>query len=158
MAIKLTKALAAYDRLDVTTVDCGNGWLWKIKSFTSIVKIFAREQARIKAAGGLKKAVAQTASVEMSAAEPLLNVDDPWLLGSYEADVEFFTENLSVEWEGLNDDDGNSVPYSKDNVLDILLENGKVGEQLYRELLAASLNAKLFLRTANAQAEVDGGN
>lgn len=159
MALKLTKALQAYDRLDVATVDCGNGWLYKIKSFSSVVKNFAREQARIKAAGGIKKTYVATASVDMTGARKTVEIpDDPWLLGSYEADVEFFLDNISVSWTGLQDDDGNTVEYTKEIAAEVFLENDKVGEQLYRELLAASLDAKLFLKTANAQAEEEGGN
>ena len=46
MALKMPKALQAYDRLDVATVDCGNGWLYQIKSFSRVAKYSAREQAR----------------------------------------------------------------------------------------------------------------
>lgn len=159
MALKLTKALQAYDRVDVATVDCGNGWLWKIKSFSSAVKIFAKEQARIKAAGGMKKTYVATASVDMTGAHRTVEVpEDPWLLGSYEADIEFFVDNLSVSWEGLVDDDGVVVEYSADMAEQVFLETGEPGQQLYRELMAASLDTKLFLKTPNAQAEEDGGN
>ena len=159
MALKLKKALQAYDRVDVATVDCGNGWLYKIKSFSSVVKNFAREQARIKAAGGIKKTYVATASVDMTGARKTIEVpDDPWLLGSFEADIEFFLDNISVSWQGLTDDDGNVVEYSKDTALELFLESGEPGQQLYRELLAAALDAKLFLKTANAQAEEEGGN
>ena len=159
MALKLTKALQAYDRLDVATVDCGNGWLYRIKSFSSVAKHFAREQARVRAAGGMKKSYVATASVDMSGAHKTVEVDDsPWLLGSFEADIEFFLDNMSVGWTGLLDDDGAELPYSKEIAQQVFLENGEAAQQLYRELLSASLDPKLFLKTANAQAEEDGGN
>ena len=111
MALKLTKALQAYDRLDVATVDCGNGWLYQIKSFSSVAKHFAREQARVRAAGGMKKSYVATASVDMSGVHKTVEVDDsPWLLGSFEADIEFFLDNMSVGWTGLLDDDGAELP------------------------------------------------
>ena len=159
MALKLTKALQAYDRLDVATVDCGNGWLYQIKSFSSVAKHFAREQARVRAAGGMKKSYVATASVDMSGVQKTVEVDDsPWLLGSFEADIEFFLDNMSVGWTGLLDDDGAELPYSKEIAQQVFLENGEAAQQLYRELLSASLDPKLFLKTANAQAEEDGGN
>ena len=159
MALKLTKALQAYDRLDVATVDCGNGWLYQIKSFSSVAKHFAREQARVRAAGGMKKSYVATASVDMSSVHKTVEVDDsPWLLGSFEADIEFFLDNMSVGWTGLLDDDGAELPYSKEIAQQVFLENGEAAQQLYRELLSASLDPKLFLKTANAQAEEDGGN
>ena len=159
MALKLKKALQAYDRLDVATVDCGNGWLYQIKSFSSVAKHFAREQARVRAAGGMKKSYVATASVDMSGAHKTVEVDDsPWLLGSFEADIEFFLDHMSVGWTGLLDDDGAELPYSKEIAQQVFLENGEAAQQLYRELLSASLDPKLFLKTANAQAEEDGGN
>ena len=159
MALKLTKALRAYDRVDVATVDCGNGWLYQIKSFSSVIKNFAREQARIKAAGGVKKQYTSTASAGMTGVAVVDAVDNPWLLGSYEADVEFFVENISVGWgDTLVDDDGNKVHYSKEVALEVFLDTGDVGQQLCRELYAASLDTKLFLKTATAQAEEEGGN
>ena len=159
MALKLKKALQAYDRLDVATVDCGNGWLYRIKSFSSVAKHFAREQARVRAAGGMKKSYVATASVDMSGVHKTVEVDDsPWLLGSFEADIEFFLDNMSVGWTGLLDDDGAELPYSKEIAQQVFLENGEAAQQLYRELLSASLDPKLFLKTANAQAEEDGGN
>lgn len=159
MALKLTKALQAYDRLDVATVDCGNGWLYRIKSFSSVAKHFAREQARVRAAGGMKQTYVATASVDMSGAHKTVEVNDsPWLLGSFEADIEFFLDNMSVGWTGLLDDDGAELPYSKEIAQQVFLENGEAAQQLYRELLSASLDPKLFLKTANAQAEEDGGN
>ena len=159
MALKLKKALNAYDRVDVATVDCGNGWLYQIKSFSSVAKIFAREQARIKAAGGTKKAYATTASVDMTGGAAVDFSDNQWMLGSYEADLEFFLDNISIGWgDTLKDDDGNVVPYSREVAEELFLDNGEPGKQLYRELLLSSLDAKLFLKTANAQAEEDGGN
>ena len=159
MALKLTKALQAYDRMDVATVDCGNGWLYQIKSFSSVAKYFAREQARVRAAGGMKKTYVATASVDMSGAHKTVEVEDsPWLLGSFEADIEFFLDNMSVGWTGLLDDDGAELPYSKEIAQQVFLDNGEAAQQLYRELLSASLDPKLFLKTANAQAEEDGGN
>ena len=159
MALKLKKALQAYDRLDVATVDCGNGWLYQIKSFSSVAKYFAREQARVRAAGGMKKTYVATASVDMSGAHKTVEVEDsPWLLGSFEADIEFFLDNMSVGWTGLLDDDGAELPYSKEIAQQVFLDNGEAAQQLYRELLSASLDPKLFLKTANAQAEEDGGN
>lgn len=159
MALKLKKALQAYDRLDVATVDCGNGWLYQIKSFSSVAKHFAREQARVRAAGGMKKSYVATASVDMSGVHKTVEVDDSqWLLGSFEADIEFFLDHMSVGWTGLLDDDGAELPYSKEIAQQVFLENGEAAQQLYRELLSASLDPKLFLKTANAQAEEDGGN
>ena len=160
MAIKLSKALQAYDRVDTATVDCGNGWLYEIKSFSSAVKAFAREQARIKAAGGIKKTYASTASADMTGVQNTFEVpDDPWLLGSYEADIEFFLDNISVGWgTSLVDDDGQVLPYSRQTAQEVFLETGEPARQLYRELLAASLDNKLFLKTTTAQAEEDGGN
>ena len=160
MALQLTKALQAYDRVDQTTIDCGNGWLWRIKSFSSAAKNFAKEQARIRAAGGLKSTHVATASVDMSGVRQTVAIpDNPWLLGSFEADIEFFLDNISIGWDDtLKDDNGETVEYTKDVALELFLENGKPAEQLYQELLSASLDAKLFLKTANAQAEEDGGN
>ena len=65
---------------------------------------------------------------------------------------------MSVGWTGLLDDDGAELPYSKEIAQQVFLENGEAAQQLYRELLSASLDPKLFLKTANAQAEEDGGN
>ena len=160
MALKLKKALQAYDRMDTATVDCGNGWLYQIKSFASVAKQFAREQARIRAAGGMRKTYAATASVSMTGVQKVVQEDDnPWLLGSYEADLEFFLDNISVGWgDTLVDDDGEVLEYSKQTAYEVFQQSGPAGEQLYHELLTASLDAKLFLKTANSQAEADGGN
>jgi hypothetical protein len=159
MALQLKKALSAYDRLDVADVDCGNGWICQVKSFASVVKVFAKEQARVKAIGGFKKK-AQTASAVLLQPDgtPTITDDNPYLLGTFEADVEFMVDNILVGWTTLIDDDGTEVPYSKDNALELFLENGAVAEQLYRELIGVSLNSTNYVKPLTAQAEEDGKN
>lgn len=160
MAIKLGKAMSAYDRVDTTDVDCGNGWICEIRSFPSVVKEFAKIQAKIRAKGGMKpKAKTQSASyAEINGLTLPVDDKDPWLLGSFEADVDFMVDHLLINWRGLKDDDGVDVPYTPDAAREVFLENRPASEQLYREFITVSLDNKNFVRTVNQQAEEDGKN
>lgn len=168
MAISLRNALKAYDRIDVADIDCGNGWVCQIHSFNSVAKQFSKEQARIRARGGMNKRKVQTASAVYVNPDGSVNVtnENPYLLGSLEADVDFFVEYVLVDWSGLKDDKGIDVPYKKETARALFLENGKPAERLLQELYWASLDNENFVNkgeddkpvTAEMQAEADGKN
>lgn len=159
MALQLRNALKAYDRVDVADIECGNGWVCQVRSFGSVAKQYAKEQARIRARGGKqKKAVTNSAVLVGADGNVQLTNDNPYLLGSYDADVDFFVEYMLDGWSGLKDDAGAEVPYSKDNARELFLQNGKPAEQLLHELIYASLDNQNYVGAANEQAEVDGKN
>lgn len=159
MAISLRNALKAYDRVDVAEVDCGNGWICQIKSFGSVSKQYAKEQARIRARGGKdRKAVTNSAVLVNADGTFSMKDENPYLLGSFEADVDFFVEYQLQGWTGLKDDDGKDVPYSKEVARELFLQNGKPAERLLQELVYASFDNKNFIATATSQAEEDGKN
>ena len=145
MALNLTKALSAYDRTDTTKVDCGGGWTWEIKPFSAVAKIFSKEQARMRSLGVAKKKVAKTNSAVLTNIDQITQ-DNEHMLGTYDADVAFFIENLSVGWDGLLDDTGTQVPYSAEAAEEIFTKNGSAGEQLFKELVMSSLDQALFVR------------
>lgn len=169
MAISLKNALKAYDRVDVAEIDCGNGWTCEIHSFNSVAKQFSKEQARIRARGGMNKRKVQTASAVYVQPDGTVKVTDEnsYLLGSYEADVDFFVEYVLEGWSGLKDDTGKNVAYSQDTARKLFLENGEPAKRLLQELYWASLDNENFVNNATdddvpvtqmAQAETDGKN
>lgn len=162
MAISLKKALNNYDRMDTAKVDCGYGWFVEIRPFSSAYKALSKEKAKLRSSGVVgKKGSVMLPSAKLDTNAPLFTDEDmesEFLLGSIDEDIRFFVNNVLVSWEGLIDDDGNPVPYSKENALEILTEQGEAGHQLYRELFASSLDSKNFVRTLNEQAGEDAKN
>lgn len=158
MALSLKNALKAYERVDVAEIDCG-GWTCSIKSFSSVAKDYTKEQARIRARGGThRKAVTNSAVLVGTDGSFTMNDKNPYMLGSYEADVDFFVEYMLTDWANLKDDSGQPVPYSKENARELFLQNGKPAEQLLHELMYASLDNANFVTSNSSQAEADGKN
>lgn len=153
MAISLKKALSAYDRIDTAKVDCGNGWFYEIKPFSAVTKIFSKEQARIRTMGVAKKKVGKTNSAAITGVDAP-EKENEYMLGTYEADVAFFIEHMSVGWEGLQDDNGAEVLYSAENAEEVFTKNGTVGEQLFKELFLAAMDTALFVRGTEDNPEV----
>lgn len=159
MSLKLRNALKAYDRVDVAEIDCGNGWICNIRSFGSVSKEFTKIQAQIRSAGGTKKKT--TASAVYVNPDGTITASDknPYLLGSLEADVDFFVDHILVDWKGLYDDDKQEVQFSPKVARQLFLENGKPAEQLLHELMFASLDSANFVApVVTTQAEEDGKN
>lgn len=165
MAISLTKALLAYDRLDTAFVNCGGDWVVEIKPFSSVIKELSRQQAKLRSTGVIKdKKKKDSTTQSVALANPTLadlmgqDEDDQHLLGSYEADIKFFVHNVIVGWEGLADDEGIPVEFSTDAALGLFLNNGEPAKRLYRELLACTLDTARFVKTIEEQAEEDTKN
>lgn len=165
MAISLTKALLAYDRLDTAFVNCGGDWIVEIKPFSSVIKEMSRQKAKLRSSGVIKdkkKKDSTTQSVALlnPAFGDLLDQDEEeqFLLGSYEADIKFLVHNIIVGWEGLTDDDGVAVVFSTDVAISLFLNNGEPAQRLYRELLACTLDTQRFIKTVEEQAEEDTKN
>lgn len=161
MALKLRNALKAFERQDTAKIDCGNGWFVELKQLSSCMKILAKAQADMRSKGSqtLPKKQMQLPSVSLASGR---TVEEPeensYLLGSFEADVSFFVQNVLVGWTGLKDDDEKEVPFDQNVAMEIFLENGEPGKRLYRELLAASLDTTLFVQNMNEQLEEDAKN
>ncbi len=162
MAISLKKALMNYTRNDTAKADCGSGWFIEIKPFSSAYKALSKEKAKLRSTAVVeKKGSVKLPSAKLDSNAPLFtdeDLDNEFLLGSIDNDIQFFVENVMVSWEGLIDDDGNAVPYSKENALEILTQQGEAGHQLYRELFASSLDSKNFVKTMKEQVEEDAKN
>lgn len=159
MALKLKNALKAYDRIDVAEIDCGNGWTCEIRSFGSVSKEFSKVQAQIRSKGGVKKKTTASAVYVNPDGSITASDKNPYLLGSLEADVDFFVDNILVGWSGLYDDDKQEVQFSPKVAKEIFLENGKPAEQLLHELMFASLDSGNFVApVVTTQAEEDGKN
>lgn len=162
MAISLKKALNNYNRMDTAKVDCGGGWFIEIRPFTSSYKALSKEKAKLRTSGVVeKKGSVRLPSAKLDSNAPLFtdeDMDNEFLLGSIENDIQFFVDNVLVSWDGLVDDDGNAVPYSKENAMEILTQQGEAGHQLYRELFASSLDSKNFVKALSEQAGEDAKN
>lgn len=164
MALNLNKALKAFSREDTARVDCGGGWTVEIKQYSSVLGLFSKEQARLRSQGVLKErnvdGIKKLPSVSLAGSK--ISVDgqeeDSYLLGSIENDIRFFVDNVLVGWEGLKDDDGADVPFSKDNAYEIMTEQGEAGHQLYRELFSSSMDSTLFIKSVSEQAKEDAKN
>lgn len=164
MALNLKNALKAFSREDTARVDCGDGWTVEIKQYSSVLGLFSREQARLRTQGVLKEkssdGIKKLPSVTLAGNKISVNgqEEDSYLLGSIENDIRFFVDNVLVGWEGLKDDDGVDVPYSKENAYEIMTEQGEAGHQLYRELFASSMDSTLFIKSVTDQVKDDAKN
>lgn len=158
--LKLKNVLSAYDRVDTTEVDCGNGWTCEIRSMKSKIKELARLQSQVRAKGGIKPKKTQSAQYAEigTLAFAVSDDDNPYFLGTFEADVDFMVSHLLVGWKNLKDDDGNEVPYTPENARSLFLDNRPSSEELFREFMTVSMDDKNFVRTASQQAEEDGKN
>lgn len=165
MALKINNALGAYQREDTAKIDCGNGWLVELKPYSSVIKELSKVQAQMRTKGVLKSKnnnIVKLPSVALAnpTKNSLVGGDDEeeFLLGSIENDIKFFCDNVVVGWEGLIDDDGNPVPFSKETAYQIMTEQGEAGHQFYKELFASSMNTSLFVKTMEQQIEEDVKN
>jgi len=133
----------------------------EIKPFSSAIKSLTKIQAELRSKGVLQDTKKQVSSASLSLVNPnyaMTEDSNPWFLGSKEADARFFVDNMIVSWRGLVDDNGNDVPFSRETAMEIFLENGEPGQQLYRELIASSLDTSLFVKTLEEQVKEDSKN
>lgn len=148
-----SNALGMYRRVDTIEVDCGT-FRVEIRSYQSLYKELGDEKVRLRSEGLLpKETVAapkprkhRTLTVaSMKPAEAQNTETSEFILGSKERDQRFFAEHVIVNWKDLKDDDGNEVPYSPDVAMELFASPG--GDELYGELLVASLDAANFIAT-----------
>ncbi len=65
--------------------------------------------------------------------------------------MEIYAETIMLDWEGVTDDDGNVIPFSKDAVLALFKEL----PDFYRDIVEQSQKVALFRKTLQ---EDDSGN
>lgn len=162
MALKLRNALKVYERQDTAKINCGDDWFVEIKSLASCLKALSKAQAELRSKGDKTISKKQHALPSVSLIggknNTVVEEEDSYLLGSLEADVRFFVQNVMVGWTGLFDDDHNEVLFSEEAAIELFLQNGEPGKRLYRELLAASLDTTIFIQNMNDQVAEDAKN
>lgn len=163
MSLNLKNALKAFSREDTARVDCGGGWTVEIKQYSSVLGLFTKEQARLRSQGVLKEKdsnIKKLPSVSLAGNKTVATPaeEESYLLGSIENDIRFFVDNVLVGWDGLLDDDGNEVFFSRDVAYEIMTEQGEAGHQLYRELFGSSMDSTLFIKSVAEQAKEDAKN
>lgn len=160
MTLQISQAMKVYDRQDTVNLKCGVDWFIEIKRFESAIKALSKAQADARTKGVVteKKTMSTSSMALISPLTAAMEERSPWLLGSMEADAKFFVDNILVGWEGLKDDYDIEIPFSKDAAMQIFCEQGEPGQQLYRELLASSLDSSLFVTSIEKQTEEDSKN
>lgn len=148
-----SNALSMYRRVDAIEVDCGT-FRVEIRSYQSLYKELGDEKVRLRSEGLLPKESVSAPqprkhrTITAASMKPTeaVKVDVPeFILGSKERDQRFFAEHVIVNWKDLKDDDGNEVPYSPDVAMELFASPG--GDELYSELLVASLDPMNFVNT-----------
>lgn len=144
-----SKALSGYNRVDTIEIDCGTFSL-ELRSYQSVFKELGDEQARLRSEGLLatdpvpapRKRSTRTAAA-LNPVTVQRSDETPYLLGTKERDQRFFATHVIAGWKGLQNDAGEEVPYSPDTAMELFASPG--GEELYNELLMASLDVSNFV-------------
>lgn len=128
MALKLSNALAGFDLAEQVELDCG--------TFDLLIQQAAVHNE------AFRSAIAQKA---LAGKKKSLVVQKGTLTGSFEQDVALFAEHVVLGWGArpLIDDDGEPVPFSKENIIEIFTSS-REGRVLFGKVQAAAVDDQVF--------------
>ncbi len=129
MALKITKAMSKFDLAEQIELDCGD--------FDIVCRQAALHNADFKAA---------VARRQLQRNKSKLSPEPGSQTGSFETDVQLYIESVFVSWgeRPLKDDDGEVVPFSSENLLELFTKTGDAGRVLFGKIQLATADEAMF--------------